>query len=161
MLVKEGPAHRCHMVVDFIISIPLFCISLPIITSKRHRDVVFMYWWRHYCSMCSLGATDMTMWKSRKLYVYMMITLRDNMQCLVNYANPVYGVATICHQIRWLRWGHPTIFHTAGSLLIWCKVFCVRDISCRLIWMEFINMFSVYMHNLGRTVVLTDELLWF
>ena len=22
-----------------------------------------------------------------------------------NYANPVYGVATICHQVRWLRWG--------------------------------------------------------
>ena len=23
----------------------------------------------------------------------------------LNYANPVYGVATICHQVRWLRWG--------------------------------------------------------
>ena len=61
-----------------------------------------------------------------------------------NYANPVYGVATICHQVRWLRWGHPKLFHTATSLLIWYKMFCVRDISYRLIWMEFINMFSVY-----------------
>ena len=61
-----------------------------------------------------------------------------------NYANPVYGVATICHQVRWLRWGHPSLFHTATYLLIWYNMFCVRDISYRLIWMEFINMFSVY-----------------
>ena len=62
----------------------------------------------------------------------------------VNYANPVYGVAIICHQVRWLRWGHPNLFHIATFLLIWYKMFCVRDISYRLIWMEFINMFSVY-----------------
>ena len=61
-----------------------------------------------------------------------------------NYANPVYSVATICHQVRWVRWGHPSLFHTATSLLIWYKMFCVRDISYRLIWMEFINMLSVY-----------------
>ena len=61
----------------------------------------------------------------------------------VNYANPAYGAATICHQVRWLRWGHPSLFHTATSLLIWYNMFCVRDISYRLIWMEFINMFSV------------------
>ena len=48
---------------------------------------------------------------------------------LKNYAHPVYGVATICHQVRWLRWGHPSLFHTATSLLIWYKMFCVRDIS--------------------------------
>ena len=61
-----------------------------------------------------------------------------------NYASPVYGVATICHQVRWLRWGHPSLFHIATSLLIWYKMFCVRDISYRLIWMEHIHMFSVY-----------------
>ena len=41
-------------------------------------------------------------------------------------------------------WGHPSLFHTATSLLIWYKMFCVRDKSYRLIWMKFINMFSVY-----------------
>ena len=61
-----------------------------------------------------------------------------------NYANPVYRVATICHQVRWLRWGHPSLFHIATSLLIWYKMFCVRDVSYRLIWMELINMFSEY-----------------
>ena len=64
-----------------------------------------------------------------------------------NYANPVYGVATICHQVRWLRWGHPSLFHTATSLLIWYTMFCVRDISYKLQWMEFINMFSVYVQS--------------
>ena len=72
--------------------------------------------------------------------VYFTQSIRQS----TNYANPAYGVATICHQVRWLRWGHPSLFHTATSLLIWCKMFCVRDISYRLIWMEFINMFSVH-----------------
>ena len=61
-----------------------------------------------------------------------------------NYTNPVYGVATICHQVRWLRWGHPSPFHIATSLLILYKMFYMREISYRLIWMEFIKMFSVY-----------------
>ena len=30
------------------------------------------------------------------------------------------------------------------SLLIWYKMFCMRDISYRLIWMKYINMLSVY-----------------
>ena len=61
-----------------------------------------------------------------------------------NYANPVYGVATICHQVRCLRWGHPSLFRTAKSLLIWYKIFCMRDILFRLTWMKFINTLSVY-----------------
>ena len=61
-----------------------------------------------------------------------------------NYANPVYSVATICHQVRCLRWGHPSLFHTATSLLIWYKMFCMRDIPYRRIWMKFINKLSVY-----------------
>ena len=39
---------------------------------------------------------------------------------------------------------HPSLFHTATSLLIWYKMFCMRDVSYRLIWMKFINIFSVY-----------------
>ena len=31
-------------------------------------------------------------------------------QC--NYTISVYGVATICHQVRCLRWGHPSLLHT-------------------------------------------------
>ena len=61
-----------------------------------------------------------------------------------NYANPAYGVATICHQVRCLLWGHPSLFHIATSLLIWYKMLCMRYISYRLTWMKFINMLSVY-----------------
>ena len=64
-----------------------------------------------------------------------------------NNANPVYGVATICHQVRCLRWGHPSLFHTATSLLIWYKMFSMRDILYRLMWMKFINMLSVYVQS--------------
>ena len=62
----------------------------------------------------------------------------------INYANPVYGVSTIYHQVRCLSWGHSSLFHTATSFFIWYKMFRVRDISYRLIWMKFINMLSVY-----------------
>ena len=40
--------------------------------------------------------------------------------------------------------GHPSLFHTAMTLLIWYKMFCMRDTSYRLKWMEFINTFCVY-----------------
>ena len=62
----------------------------------------------------------------------------------LNYANPEYGVATICHQVRCLHWGHPSPFQTATALLIWHTMFCMRDISYRLISMKFINILSVY-----------------
>ena len=55
--------------------------------------------------------------------------------------------------------GHPSLVHIATSLLIWYKMFCVRDISNRLMWMELINMFPC-MHSMGRTVILIDELSW-
>ena len=74
----------------------------------------------------------------------MIMDIHNWIMDIHNYANPVYGVATICHQVRWLRWGHPSLFHTATSRLIWYKMFCVRDISYRLTWIEFISMFSMY-----------------
>ena len=39
------------------------------------------------------------------------------MESPINCANPVYGVATICRQVRWLRWGHPSLFHTVGRMV--------------------------------------------
>ena len=107
-------------------------------------------WWRHHDNEIFLPVlynTEMHRSSHSKVSTDVMIWRH---QCiplpfiLVNYASPVYGVATICHQVRWLRWGHPSLFHTATSLLIWYKMFCVRDISYRLIWMEHIHMFSVY-----------------
>ena len=77
------------------------------------------------------------------LLIYIVDYILRNKLPWIN-ANPVYGVNTICLQVRRLRWGHPSLFHTATSLLIWYKMFCMRDISYRFIWMEFISMFSMY-----------------
>ena len=70
------------------------------------------------------------------------------------------GIATItrylsshiwcCHYLppgSLLTLGHPNPFHIATSLLIWYKMFCMRDISYRLIWMKFISMLSVYANS--------------
>ena len=91
--------------------------------------------WCHYKNIERRTAHTIVSWPNPKQW---------QMVHTSNYANPVYGIATICHQVRWLRWGHSSLFHTATSLLIWYKMFCMRDISYRLTWMEFINMFSVY-----------------
>ena len=51
-----------------------------------------------------------------------------------------------CHYLppgSLLRWGHPSHFHTATTLLIRYEMLCMREISYRLIWMKFINMLSV------------------
>ena len=68
----------------------------------------------------------------------------SNVECSIrNYANPVYGFATICHQVRCLRWGHPSLIYTATSLLIRYKMFYMRDISYRLISVD-----EIYKHAL-------------
>ena len=61
-----------------------------------------------------------------------------------NTLNPVYGVATICHQVRYIRWGHPSLFHTATPLLSWYKMLCVGDILYRLVWVKFMNKISMH-----------------
>ena len=99
------------------------------------------YFWRHVFPVgIYFSNIIIHSWEHTQIHHYVIIMVDDN----VNYANPVYRVATICHQVRWLRWGHPSLFHIATSLLIWYKMFCVRVISYRLIWMELINMFSMY-----------------
>ena len=46
-----------------------------------------------------------------------------------------------------IRCRHPSLFHTATSLLIWYEMFWMRDISNRLTWVKFINMLSVYVQS--------------
>ena len=93
------------------------------------------------------------MWCRRK--VKLKLRPRVWVQNLVwNYANPVYSVSTICHQVRCLRRGGGGGGGGGGGILvslsyshvffIWYKTFRMRDISCGFIWMEFINMLSVY-----------------
>ena len=113
----------------FNIKTVILCVWIPMLKIRRSQD-------RHIFNMgISILALGKVVQHQRGSILFVAI---------MNYANPVYGVATVCHQVRCLRWGHPSPFHTATSRLIWCKMFCVRDISNRLTWMEFINMFSMY-----------------
>ena len=64
-------------------------------------------------------AVDLKKAENEKNYMkkYLSYPLREIL-LLFNYTNPVYGVATIRHQVCCLRWGHPSLFHTATFLLI-------------------------------------------
>ena len=118
-------------------------INCAIFKEKFNEYLVVFIWKKSLCHYLPWHLQDQLIgccflcWSNSVLCI-------QNISHECNYANPVYGVATICHQVRWLCWGHPSLFHTATSLLIWYKMFCMWDISYRLIWMEFINMFSVY-----------------
>ena len=54
-----------------------------------------------------------------RLYVGVVSVLSGSVRGRVglNYVNPVYGVATICHQVRWLRWGHLSYSHVSFNLI--------------------------------------------
>ena len=73
----------------------------------------------------------------------MIFTHRELSNMAINTVSLVYDVAIICHQVRCICWGHPSLFHTAMSLLSWYQLFCTGDISYRFIWMKFINMLSM------------------
>ena len=137
---------------------PQFCWNLVGVGGFSKVVATFNHVWG---SFNLFMATTGNVWIIPSFRIWSYVLHIEHISCvIVNYTIPVYGVATICHQFRWLRLGHLSLFHTAMSLLIWYKMFCVRDISYQLIWMEFITCF-LCMHNLGRTVVLIDKLLWF
>ena len=96
------------------------------------------------------GILDLPWCSSGLMYVCRKVFRNFLKICWLNYTNPIYGVSTICHQVRCLRWGYPSLFHTATSLFIWYKMFRMRDISYRLIWMKFISMLSVYVQSVMR-----------
>ena len=112
-----------------------FCKFALYEASKHMNNPTYEYVMNAWCQLFVIGMKS----HESSLHVIDLLYFATH-----NYANPVYGVVTVCHQVRCLRWGHPSLFHTTTSLLNWYKMLCVRDISYRLIWMEFINMFSVY-----------------
>ena len=64
-----------------------------------------------------------------------------------NYVNPVCCVATVCHQVRCMYWGHLGHFHRAISHLKWYKIVCVRCLACTFSQMESINMFARFLQS--------------
>ena len=64
-----------------------------------------------------------------------------------NYVNPVCCVATVCHQVRCMYWGHLGYFHRAISQLKWYKIVCMRYLACTFSQMKSINMFSMFLQS--------------
>ena len=63
-----------------------------------------------------------------------------------NYVNPVFCVATVCHQVRCMCWGHLGHFHRAISHLKWYRIIvCMRYSACTFCQMKSINMFFIFL----------------
>ena len=62
----------------------------------------------------------------------------------VNYVNPICCVATLCHQVRCMYWGHWGHFHRAISHLKWYKIAYMIYLPCILCQMKSIDMFSMF-----------------
>ena len=81
------------------------------------------------------------------LPVYVIVTnkrLQPLTSTLYNYVNPIYCVATVCHQVRCMYWGHLGHFHRAISYLKWYKIVCMRCLACTFSQMKSINMFFMF-----------------
>ena len=72
-----------------------------------------------------------------------MIRSRSNL----NYVNPVCCVATVCHQVRCMYWGHWDYFHRAISHLKWRKIACMRYVACIFSRVKSIDMFSMFLQS--------------
>ena len=64
-----------------------------------------------------------------------------------NYVNPVCCVATVCHQVRCMYWGHLGHFHIAISHLKSYKIVCMRYLASECSQMKSINMFSMFFQS--------------
>ena len=64
-----------------------------------------------------------------------------------NYVNPLCCVATVCHQVRCMYWGHLGHFHRAISHLKWYKIVCMGYLACTFSQMKSINMFSMFLQS--------------
>ena len=69
--------------------------------------------------------------------------------CIVNYhitcstLNHVCCVATVCHQICCMCWGHLGDIHRALSHWNWYKIPCRRDVAFTFSQLKSLNMFSM------------------
>ena len=64
-----------------------------------------------------------------------------------NYVNPVCCVATVCHQVRCMHWGHLGHFHRAISHLKSYKIVCMRYLACTFSHMKSIDKFSMFLQS--------------
>ena len=93
-----------------------FFFSLPKLMLTDHQWGLVAFTWGQYHKKCSRYLPFIRV--SRVLSQTSNKILSTSPLASMYNANPLYGVTTICHQVRWLRWVHPSLFHTATSLLI-------------------------------------------
>ena len=59
----------------------------------------------------------------------------------INYVNPVWRVATVCHQVRCMYWEHLGHFHRAIYHLELYKIVCMRYLACTFSQMTLLTSF--------------------
>ena len=66
---------------------------------------------------------------------------------LMNTINPGCDVATVCHQVRCMCWGHQCLFSKGRYFFFNCSnlVQCLRDLLCKLIGIMHTKMFAMYL----------------
>ena len=64
-----------------------------------------------------------------------------------NYINPIFCVATVCHQVCCIYWGHLDHFHRAISHFKWYKIIWMRYFACIFCHMKSIDMFSMFLQS--------------
>ena len=80
-------------------------------------------------------------------FMYMPSWWKKSLGLHVSYVDPVCCVATVCHQVRCVYWGHLGYFYRAISHLKWRKIVCMGCVACAFIQMKSINMFFMFFHS--------------
>ena len=123
---------------------------------RRRVDVVKTLSLRHYCVMCPLGIIyDRLRILEESMSVVMvfsvcaggLVPLHTAGKVMPNYVNPICCVATVCHQVRCMYWGHLGHFQRAISHLKWYNIVCMRYLACTFCQMKSIKMFSMFLQS--------------
>ena len=145
------PVLCCHVaspftrpqLVKFVIVLEYICILLQttmIYFSSMHCFNVKKLYHTTYCHIQSLHTVNENYMKPHLDFISNF--MYDNVKWMESFPS-LSSLHRIFIQLRQPRiWcchylppgsliarGHPSLFHTATSLLIWYKMFCVRDIS--------------------------------
>ena len=141
------------------------CVMLCCFISKDDAQQILSRWvwlqgmsWRGFlkylCLQLCLPVSIHTytlcgqIWHSKWLHGYIQFEyIYTYILMYVNYVNPVCCVATACHQVRCMYWGHLGHFHRAISHLKWYKIVCMRYLACTFSQMKSINTFSMCLQS--------------
>ena len=110
---------------------------------------------RHIDQLLTTKTANKSFWLVYTIWISYWATLQQSVTCLLlskiiilfNYVNPVCCVATVCHQVRCMYWGHFGHFQRAISHLKWHKIVYMRYLACTFSRMKCINMFSMFLQS--------------